>query len=485
MRKHKQHILYIIVILLSLVSVINTNNTSALLYQSNVGVGFAFNPTLSVSLSSSDLVIANLVPGNTLDSNIINVSVASNAAYGYTLSAMANGNNSNLTHSNGTNTFSSIATNADLADLEDSEDTNIWGYSYKDNTVEVPAWSNYNGLSNSNGTTLINTNSNVSSNLDFKIAAKSSNTQPSGTYTGTINFIAVTNVAPMNLFDSFLASGAEMHNGYFKMQDMTHSICANTDIKGSELQLIDVRDNKIYWVAKLKDGNCWMTQNLDFDIQKDAQGNVIALTSELTDLVDGSLSGAYMNGYTYTPDPNNPDTSGIYNGLITWTPSNSTNKAYTLTSLTDWGDSNFEPYSYDAGQYYPDTNTTKENAGNHALSGNYYNWNSAIASNDTTTLSTYGANATNSLCSKNWKLPTSSEYTLLDNSYNLTDFGIPYFIQSGQVESGGLGGKVGRYWASTINNNVRSHFLNIQNGSTNPNDTYQRYRGFSMRCLAR
>ena len=165
-------------------NIFNNPYVSALSYQSSVGVGFTFDPTLSVSLSSSDLVISNLVPGSTLDSNVINVSVASNASYGYALSTIVNGNNSNLTHSNGTNIFSSIDTNADLSSLDNSEDTNIWGYSYKDNTVASPTWSNYNGLSNSNGTTLINTNSNTSSNLDFKIAAKSSNTQAGGTYTG-------------------------------------------------------------------------------------------------------------------------------------------------------------------------------------------------------------------------------------------------------------------------------------------------------------
>ena len=129
-------------------NIFNNSNVSALDYSSNVGIGFTFNPTLSISLSSNDLVIPNLVPGSIEDSNSINVSVATNAAYGYTLSANVGDdihNNSNLTHSNNTDIFSSIATDANLSSLDDSEDSNIWGYSYKNNTVVSPVWSNYNG----------------------------------------------------------------------------------------------------------------------------------------------------------------------------------------------------------------------------------------------------------------------------------------------------------------------------------------------------
>ena len=98
-------------------NIFNNSNVSALDYSSNVGIGFTFNPTLSVNISPSDLIIPNLAPGTTSDSNIINVSVATNAAYGYTLSATVGDslhNNTNLTHTNNTNIFSSIATDADL-----------------------------------------------------------------------------------------------------------------------------------------------------------------------------------------------------------------------------------------------------------------------------------------------------------------------------------------------------------------------------------
>ena len=45
------------------------------------------------------------------------------------------------------------------------------------------------------------------------------------------------------------------------MQEMTDKICANS-YKGESRTLIDTRDGSDYTVARLSDGNCWMTQNL-------------------------------------------------------------------------------------------------------------------------------------------------------------------------------------------------------------------------------
>ena len=476
-------------------NIFNNPYVSALSYQSSVGVGFTFDPTLSVSLSSSDLVISNLVPGSTLDSNVINVSVASNASYGYALSTIVNGNNSNLTHSNGTNIFSSIDTNADLSSLDNSEDTNIWGYSYKDNTVASPTWSNYNGLSNSNGTTLINTNSNTSSNLDFKIAAKAGSTQPSGEYTGTINFIAISKVAPMSLLDSFIASGAEQLNGYFKMQDMTHSICQNVDIEESELQLIDIRDYKIYWVAKLKDGNCWMTQNLDLDID-----DTKTYTHYDTDL------GWTTNDETATWKP----TEGHSTINFVW------------TTVPGWQNSDTEPYSASPGdmyfytsnssgadiQYYSLQECVSANHTDcpHYSTGNYYNWPAAIASNNANNFSS--SNAPDSICSTGWRLPyiSNDEFGNVLVNYGIISASSPisqyvddgfnrirqnplYFTRANCITNANrpswqLKGTTGYYWAATIES-TSSKTLEINSNSLRPKSNYTRRDGFSIRCLAR
>ena len=48
---------------------------------------------------------------------------------------------------------------------------------------------------------------------------------------------------------------------------------------GDAKQLIDVRDGKKYWIARLVDGNCWMTQNLDLDFVAGKE-----LTSDTSDV---------------------------------------------------------------------------------------------------------------------------------------------------------------------------------------------------------
>ena len=491
--------LVFIIIMLSFTNIINT---SALSYSSSVGVGFTFSPTLSVSISPSDLIISNLVPNNTLDSNVINVSVASNASYGYTLSVIVNGNNDDLTHSNGTNTFSSIATDADLADLEDSEDTNIWGYSYKNNTVEIPAWSNYNGLSSSNNATLLDTNANNTEtgidSIDFKIGAKAASTQTSGTYTGTINFTAVTKPTPMNLTESYFAAGKTRHNGYYAMQDMTSEICNNTEVigEGSQTELIDLRDDKVYWATKLADGHCWMTQNLDLDLD-----NNRTYTHWDTDL-----------GWT------------VMNEGAEWRPNTSTID-FSNGVAQDWTNSYSEPRSADTGDYIYYTSNSqnndiqygslsecskaKHNDCTHYYVGNYYNWPAAIANNNT--YSMIDTSAPNSICPSNWELPKAQEspeaifnfsellskYKITDtsalNSYTTDGFYLVrtsplYFVRSGKFEIDKIDrpGIISQYWTSkTTDSNYHAVGLYFTSGIIYTQGSLGRNSNISVRCLAR
>ena len=474
MRKYKHHISYIVVIaiLFGLTTISNSNidsnsnNVSALSYSSSVGVGFTFNPTLSVSISPSDLVISNLVPGNTLDSNVINVSVASNASCGYTLSAIVNGNNSNLTHSNGTNIFSSIATDADLADLEDSEDTNIWGYSTSLDSGTT--WSNYSGLSSSNSATLLNTNTNNTEtgidSIDFKITAKASNTQPSGTYTGTINFAAVTKHIPITLAEAYTSEGKTMINGFYTMQDMTSTICSKVEAIGAQLQVLDIRDNKLYWISKLADNKCWMTQNLDL-----AGGT--KLYSETSDVPNMYPEGQDYYYQLSLSSPSDFSKFGVYNS----------------GSILCAKDS--PCYSY-------------------------YSWPTTIASHDPVTQST-DTDADYSICPRNWRLPNSRSSALGDSDfYNLA---IAYGMKKGAASdtssatggnfykeagpgtspdfalAGGYdtptfqwGGSAGLYWSSTSRNG-QVYRLGFDKSSvkTTQSTSATGNRRFSVRCLAR
>ena len=158
MRKYKHHILYIVIatILLGLISINNGSNVSALSYQSSVGVGFTFLPTLNVSLSSNNLTINNLVPGgNAENSNTITINVSTNIAEGYNLMATVGSSNDGGNNNSNTNANANTVTNAatsngynttNLVNVVDNNYTfaplsynvselsnftnNTWGYSY-------------------------------------------------------------------------------------------------------------------------------------------------------------------------------------------------------------------------------------------------------------------------------------------------------------------------------------------------------------------
>ena len=484
-------------------NIFSNSNVSALDYSSNVGIGFTFNPTLSINISSSDLVISNLKPGTTEDSNSINVSVATNATYGYTLSA--NVNDENLVHSNSnndsnantgnsignnlsSNVFSSIATNANLASLDDSEDTNIWGYSYKNNIASNPTWSNYSGLSNSVNKVLFNTDSNTSSSIDFKIAAKANNTQPSGVYTGTINFYATTKPTPITLSEAYASEDKTMVNGYYTMQDMTSTICNKTEAIGAQLQVLDIRDYN------------------DLDLSHNRP-----LTSEDTDLNDGSLSGAYAENYMHDSETK----------IIIWVPKNTTGT---------WGNSYNTAYSIDPGNWYWDGNyetptcdyltticedfsqTPYDGIGTHGHVGNYYNWSAAIASDNSGSLdyNTYdnvANNPKNSICPKNWRLPTTSSHVydiqnstneflrlrlLYNSNSSRNDSGLiiapVYFARFGRTGNYSSNlvnpGSSNFYYSSTIYGNARAYSFYNMHSSAGQEHSLRSY-GTPLRCLAR
>ena len=60
---------YILPTFLIILFGMSVNNVSAVTFQNNVDVEFTFNSTLSISLSSADLLIANLAPGASASSN--------------------------------------------------------------------------------------------------------------------------------------------------------------------------------------------------------------------------------------------------------------------------------------------------------------------------------------------------------------------------------------------------------------------------------
>ena len=367
--------------------------------------------------------------------------------------------------------------------------------------------------------------------------------QPAGTYSGQVKYVmlhpSTTTVLPTTTLESAFASAGKSKKigvvdpvtgqtgDFYKMQDMNSSICdavtPNDNPGYDEIQLVDDRDNKIYWVAKLKDGHCWMTQNLDLDLGvKDAALGIdtTVLTSENTDLNDRSLAGAYGKNYEYNKNRE----------VITWKPANTTYN-YTTGTGTSWAGNNNVAYSLNPGNWYWNANdntpncnylatacedfaqTPYSNNGTHGAVGNYYNWSAAIASDDSNTLtnntySNINNNPQNSICPKGWRLPTISNqqgealnstnnFSRLHYLYNdkLTNVDAElisnplWFIRSGGNHYNNSSmydtGTTAYYLSSTIFNNVSTYLLRFTSTSFQAaaNPSY-RYAGFSIRCIA-
>ena len=218
---HKISALAVLLISLFIFGMGSSSSVNALTYQSGVGVNFTFNPTITINVGG-DLVINELTPGSSADSNIISVGVTTNASYGYNLSATVgqkNGTDALVNGSDSTKTFTNLSTTAGTASALSNFGEDTWGYSYSvDNgsnwisgSIGSTA-SGYAGLpldnnDNTNergkgGVTLISTTDPADSkSVRFKIGARASQSQPAGTYTNTINFYAVTNPTPQFLYD--------------------------------------------------------------------------------------------------------------------------------------------------------------------------------------------------------------------------------------------------------------------------------------------
>ena len=127
----------------------------------------------------------------------------------------------------------------------------------------------------------------------------------------------------------------------------------------------------------------------------------------------------------------------------------------------------------------------------HYLVGNLYQWNAATAGTGGT-IDNY-AKATDSICPKGWRLPTSrsgGEFdTLVGDLDSTTITQAPYYFNpSGCVISGSLryAGNVGYYWSSTAYSSTsRAYYLAFGSGPVSPSNLSYRSLGFSVRCLAR
>lgn len=232
---------------------------------------------------------------------------------------------------------------------------------------------------------------------------------------------------------------------------------------GDVVALSDFRDGQVYTVAKLADGNCWITANLRLDLSsaKLSAANTNSPTSSFVASAKVSSQTATMCGDNTQSciDRVAYNTSSINRGLA---PSYNAE-----TSTNSW-------YSY----------------------GVYYNWFTATAGNgtyDNTTGSVSG-----DICPAGWRLPTAGtggEYVAMNVAVNsgstTSDLGLrtypANFVYSGdynQTKSTGRG-RYARIWSATAVSATTAYRFGLGEGQVTPVKYYNKWDAFAVRCVAR
>ena len=292
---------------------------------------------------------------------------------------------------------------------------------------------------------------------------------------------------------------------------------------GSVIALTDKRDNEIYTIAKLADGNCWMTENLRLE----AEGTVGNNTND-SSVTNESLS----QGYGGTAG-----TYGTFVGLATaetanFTTNTTANSIYksdgsgdvfdsTAGTLMDIGTSNYPAYRMPrfnhqntnsmidnttftqnyANASSPSTSGTYYGANVYSY-GNYYTWAAAMANTGYYTSSSASEALNTSICPSGWHLPSSNgtakefgklsialggsgsnqSSTALSNRFRAFPNN---FLYSGYFNgSSALSrGTYGYYWSRSAGSGSYAYRLLLFSTNLNPSSSYNKYFGFPVRCL--
>ena len=468
-------------------------------------------PMLSMELQSA--VNFDVVPtqDGAFSSSAATLSVSTNNETGYSLYLSTANGKSTLASLNPsvTNTIGAVSGTVEESGFGD----NTWGYNLSEGTPSgsltyqaVPSDSTVQQGFGSKGPT-------ASDTYTLTFGTKVNTSLPSGTYSNQVVVSVVANPA-------YVPNLTQISN----MQDMTTEIC-NASTVGQTNRLTDTRDGKLYWVAKLADNQCWMTQNLDFDIPEGGLTNENGLAAK-TNLPDGTVwdssssyppqstttgspfsnssdtgTYSYDPGYYVKSDPDNYDSycngvSGLNSPSCTGAGWVNVGEDSGYTALTEE-----QADSTSSGSLTYEVTVVDEQAKTydaHYLVGNYYQWNAATAG--TGGESVTSDDATGSICPKGWKLPSaaySGYYNLIRTAYSISSNSAGstaitqaplYFSPAGYVYSGSLSnaGYCGDYWSSTAFSSSNAYNLYFRSGYVySGGNVDDRYHGRSVRCLAR
>ena len=276
-------------------------------------------------------------------------------------------------------------------------------------------------------------------------------------YEKAFNYVQATfwNISTMQQMTPALCASATTPSASATIADTTGAFAGNTSYV-PQRTLYDIRDGNSYTIAKLPDGNCWMTQNLALGSTE----GTMTLTS-----ADSNVSNSFVLPVVQTSEGETwvSDTEHVY-----------------ATGNEDYG--------------------------------NYYNWYTATAGTGTGDMVSPSAsdliNASSSICPKGWRLPDGGEspagsFYALDvalggTGANRTDtmerdryLGSPYsFPYSGYYNY--IGSRVGDqgqggwWWSRAASTSAGNTFGFTIDADSHvwPQHKLITYHGASIRCIA-
>ncbi len=420
------------------------------------------------------------------------VSVKGDAHWGYVLSIQSKNSKNVLTSKEG-NTIASITEAKSKTNFPD----NAWGYKFGKDNANISNNNFQPGPTTKE--TLDTTNASGNHDYSFTIGAKVNTNQPAGNYSNTFTITATANTVNYNIsYDgcncgttdntsqgttteptvTLLNTNQKKPNyvfqGWCKKNAETGACADNIVYKagtgypladgeneatllgvwkpegsqrwmqtfqcsslsdGGFTTLVDARDGNTYSVAKLKDGKCWMTQDLRFGDEKLTDRKLTPIDSDVKDCAFEIPQSAF-------------------------------------TFHSSWHD----PYFYISEE------------------GNaYYSWNAATAGSSEK-LTEQGA-AEESVCPKGWSLPINGEFTALAEAYS-NDFSqlvedrsnnMPQFNTNAVIIDGAwTWANYGFYWNSY---GYGANALDIELGRGTrraiPDEWSGSSHGHQLRCVAR
>ena len=266
-------------------------------------------------------------------------------------------------------------------------------------------------------------------------------------------------------------------SGHYKMQDGAEELCKEIYVGATET-LIDVRDSTTYMAGRLKDGNCWMLDNLALD-------------------PTNSTTAANMNASN--TNATQEAINNLLNGGSTTTGWSNTAVANVTTSF-DNNDSYIQPRINNVSKDTLVTSYGPASTSGQTKVGIYYNF--CVASASTYCYATGSGidvqdtliDAPQDICPANWRMPTggnTGEYSKLAQKYgsdasntNSLQYNLSTPLSGSYVGGSAYNqGSYGVWWSSTYGGSDLIYYLHVLPSSVYPNGSYSRDHGLSMRCL--